>query len=83
MGKAFGNLYYIRNVIYYKVSSYEQKALPDFLWASFKNLTSETMKYAPLIVPPMTIGYLTIQYCLDERMRMIRKDPKIDLIEVD
>lgn len=77
MGKTFGNLYYIRNVVYYKVSSYEQKAFPNFFRESILNLAREFKLHAPYILPPATLAYLAIKWGEAERERLIRKDPKL------
>lgn len=77
MGKGFGNLYYIRNIVYYKVSSYEQKAFANFWKDSFTNIFNEVKFNAPYILPPATIAYLTLKWGETERERMIRKDPKL------
>lgn len=76
MGKTFGNLYYIRNIVYYKVSSYEQRAFPNFWKDSIKNLFQEIKTHGPYILPPAAICYLTIQWAVAERERLVRKDPK-------
>lgn len=74
MGKTFGNLYYIRNIVYYKVSSYEQRAFAHFWKDSFKNVFNEIRTNAPFIVPPFAIAYLAVEWGKAERERMIRKD---------
>lgn len=78
MGKSFGNLYYIRNIVYYKVSSYEQKALGANFWKeAFVNIFNEIKFNAPFIVPPATIAYLALKWGEAERDRLVRKDPKL------
>lgn len=77
MGKSFGNLYYIRNIVYYKVSSYEQRAFANFWSESIRNLFNEVKFNAPYILPPFTIAYLALKWGEAERERMIRKDPKL------
>lgn len=78
MGKTFGNLYYIRNIVYYKVSSYEQKAFGAHFWRdSIINIYNEIKTHAPFIVPPMATAYLAIQWGIAERERQIRKDPSL------
>lgn len=77
MGKKFGDLYYIRNIVYYKVSSYEQRAFANFWKESFRNIFNEIKTHGPYIVPPFAIAYLTIRWGQAERERMIRKDPSL------
>lgn len=80
MGKTFGNLYYIRNIVYYKVSSYEQKAFGAHFWRdSIKNIYNEVRFNAPYMVPPFAIAYLAVQWGIAEREKMIRKDPTLHL----
>lgn len=78
MAKGFGNLYYIRNIVYYKVSSYEQKAFGNQFWkTTLKNAYNEIREHAPVMVPPFAIAYLYVQWGIKERERMIRKDPSL------
>lgn len=74
MGKTFGNLYYIRNIVYYKVSSYEQRAFANFWKDSIKNTFNEIKTHGPYIVPPFAIAYLALVWGNAERERMVRKD---------
>lgn len=77
MGKTFGNLYYIRNVVYYRVSNYEQRAFANFWKDSMVNIFNEFKTHAPYILPPFTIGYLAVRWAEAERERMVRKDPSL------
>lgn len=77
MAKGFGNLYYIRNIVYFKVSSYEQKAFPNFFRDTLKNIVGEVRNHAPYIVPPATLAYLTVRWSVAERMKAIRKDESL------
>lgn len=80
MGKGFGNLYYIRNIVYYKVSSYEQKAFGNkFLKTSLVNTFNEFRQHGPYVVPLATIAYLHYRWGKAERERMVRKDPTLYL----
>lgn len=77
MGKSFGNLYYIRNIVYTKVSGYEQRAFGNFWRDSIRNLATEFRLHAPVALPPLAIAYLAIQWGQAERERMVRKDPSL------
>ena len=78
MGKTFGNLYYIRNIVYYKVSSYEQKAFGSHFWIdSIINAFNEIKFNAKFILPPFTLAYLAIKWGEAERDRLVRKDPNL------
>lgn len=78
MGKFWGNLYYVRNIIYYRVSSYEQRAFPNFWRESFKNLLYETRRHSLYIVPPGILYYLVYRWGVEERERLVRKDPTLN-----
>lgn len=78
MGKTWGNLYYIRNVVYYKVSSYEQRAFANFWKEGIKNVFEDVKKHSVFIAPPALTYYLLYQWGIQERDRMIRKDPKLN-----
>lgn len=78
MGKGFGNLYYMRNIVFTRVSSYEQKAFGNnFFKTSIINLFNEVKFHAPFILPPAALSYLGITWAMAERERAIRKDPKL------
>lgn len=76
MGKGFGNLYYMRNIIYFKVSSYEQKAFGNkFLKTSLMNVFNELKTHGPYFLPFATLGYLHLRWGRAEFERLARKDP--------
>lgn len=77
MGKSWGNLYYIRNIVYYRLSSYEQRAFPNFFKESITNVFNDFKKHVVFIAPPAAIYYLVYRWSLTERERMVRKDPKL------
>lgn len=76
MGKGFGHLYYMRNIIYFKVSSYEQKAFGNnFFKTSLINIFNEIKAHGPYVIPLAMIGYLHIRWGKAEFERLARKDP--------
>lgn len=77
MGKKFGDLYYIRNIVYYKVSSYEQRAFANFWRESIRNIFNEIKEHGPYIAPPSAVAYLALRWGQAEREKMIRKDPNL------
>jgi len=79
MGKSFGNLFYIRNIVYYRVSSYEQKAFANFWRESTANIFNLIRNHAPFVTPPATFYYLYFKWGQAEREKMIRKDPALNL----
>lgn len=78
MGKTWGNLYYIRNIVYYKISSYEQRAFPNFFKESVLNTFEEVKRHGIVILPPAFAYYLLYQWGIQERERMVRKDPRLN-----
>lgn len=77
MGKGFGHLYYMRNIVTFRVSSYEQRAFPNFFKESMINVFNEFKTHAPAIIPPMAIAYLTVKWGEAEHERRTRKDPNL------
>lgn len=74
-GKHFGNLAFIRNVIYVRVSQYEQKAFPNFIantWNGFRRDFTNTFPYA---APPFVLAYLIYTWGNEENKRLSRKNP--------
>lgn len=75
MGKKFGNLAFVRNVIYVRISQYEQKALPNFwanTWNGFRRDFTNTFPYA---APPLLGAYLLYTWGNEENRRLSRKNP--------
>lgn len=71
----FGNLAFIRNVIYVRMSPFEQQIFPSFLkntWNGFKRDFSNNFPYA---APPLIAGYLLYVWGNEENKRLSRKNP--------
>lgn len=51
MGKAFGNLMYIRNLVIVRMSPYEQRAFAGFFQNSWRGFKRDFFANAPYIVP--------------------------------
>lgn len=75
-GKYFGNLAFVRNVIYMRISPYEQRAFPNFWKNTWKGFKRDFKSVAPYATPPFTIAYLV--YCWGEQknLELSRKNPK-------
>jgi len=72
----FGKLAFVRNVIYVRLSAYEQKAFPNFwanTWRGFKRDFNSIVPYAG---PPMITAYLIYLWGMKENARLKRKNPK-------
>lgn len=74
--KVFGNLAFIRNVIYVRISPYEQKAFPHFLKNTWNGFKRDFNSIAPYAVPPLAISYLIYCWGEEENIRLSRKNPK-------
>jgi ubiquinol-cytochrome c reductase subunit 8 len=75
-GLGFGKLAFIRNVIYIRLSPYEQKAFPNFwsnTWRGFKRDFNSVVPYAG---PPLLGAYLLYNWGNKENERLKRKNPK-------
>ncbi|CAG9838053.1 unnamed protein product [Diabrotica balteata] len=57
----FGNLFYLRNIVFYKISPYHIKLFPSF---RIKNTIRRILYEAPWIVPPLALSCL-VYYSMD------------------
>ncbi|XP_054154192.1 cytochrome b-c1 complex subunit 8-like [Oppia nitens] len=72
----FGKLAFVRNIIYVRLSPYEQKALPHFwshTWKGFKRDFNSVFPYAG---PAFLHAYLVYLWGTAENDRLKRKNPK-------
>lgn len=75
MGKTFGQLAYIRNIVYYRLSPYEQRAFAGWFENTFRGIKRDFFNNAPFIAPPMLGVYLLINWATKENERLSRKNP--------
>lgn len=54
MGKGFGELAYIRNLVIVRLSPYEQKAFGNFWSNSWRGFKRDFFANAPYIIPRMS-----------------------------
>lgn len=79
MARGFGDLYYVRNIVYQRISSHEQKAFGNnFFKTTILNAAKEIRRHLPVMLPPLALGYLHLKWATDTRAKMIRKDPKLN-----
>lgn len=75
MGGKFGNLYYIRNILYYKLSPHELKAFGNFWSSSLRGVKRDLSANVPYILPPFVLFYYTINWAKKENDKFSRKKP--------
>ncbi|KAH9493490.1 hypothetical protein DERF_014231 [Dermatophagoides farinae] len=74
-GKTFGNLAFIRNVIYIRLSPYEQKAFPNYLKNTWNGFRRDFNNVFPYAAPPFLASYLIYTWGNQENERASRKNP--------
>ncbi|KAJ6224159.1 hypothetical protein RDWZM_002704 [Blomia tropicalis] len=74
-GKHFGNLWHIRNVIYIRMSHYEQKAFPHYLQNTWNGFRRDFNSVFPYAAPPLLCAYLLYTWGNEENKRLSRKNP--------
>ncbi|CAK1578310.1 unnamed protein product [Parnassius mnemosyne] len=81
--KQFGNLAYIRGILYFRLSPYEQKAFAGAFKKGLPNLVPRTFMTLPYWLPPFLIAGM-VYHCVEEAYRKSkRKNPKDYIDEVD
>ncbi|KPI91264.1 Cytochrome b-c1 complex subunit 8 [Papilio xuthus] len=83
MGKQFGNLAFIRGILYFRLSPYEQRAYAGVLTKGLPNLVPRTLMTLPFWMPPFAFGALIYFYVDDLHRRSKRKNPKDYIDEVN
>ncbi|XP_027204613.1 ubiquinol-cytochrome c reductase ubiquinone-binding protein [Dermatophagoides pteronyssinus] len=74
-GKKFGNLAFIRNVIYIRLSPYEQKAFPNYLQTTWNGFRRDFNNIFPYAAPPLLASYMLYTWGNQENERASRKNP--------
>lgn len=76
MGGEFGNLKSnVRGVITTKLSPFEQKAFKGIITHGIPNSIRRTLSNLPFMIPPMIVGYLAYDWCINEHHRSLKKNP--------
>lgn len=75
-GQVFGKLAFIRNVIYVRLSPYEQKAFPNYWANSWRGFKRDFNSVAPYAGPCLLHAYLVYLWGEAENERIKRKNPK-------
>ncbi|RWS13624.1 ubiquinol-cytochrome c reductase-like protein [Dinothrombium tinctorium] len=76
MAKGFGHLAYIRNVVYVRISPYEQKAFANFWQNSIRGVKRDFLAWGPYIIPPFLGAYLLTQWANATYEQSLRKKPE-------
>lgn len=76
MGKHFGELAFIRGIVYYKLSPHEQKPFAGALKYGIPNFVTRASPNWMYYVPPFIIGYLIYKTCEEIHYQDHRKNPK-------
>lgn len=71
----FGNLAFVRNVIYVRMSPFEQKIFPHFLESTWRGFRRDFSNNFPYAAPPAVLGYLLYTWGNEENKRLSRKNP--------
>ncbi|XP_026331922.1 cytochrome b-c1 complex subunit 8-like [Hyposmocoma kahamanoa] len=83
MGKHFGNLAFLRGIVYYKLSPHEQKAFGSAAIEGLANFVPRTAATIMYWLPPFVLGAVTYFY-IEEMYRLSkRKNPLDYQFEVD
>ncbi|XP_028037604.1 cytochrome b-c1 complex subunit 8-like [Bombyx mandarina] len=83
MGKHFGELGFIRGIVYYKMSPHEQKAYAGAITKGIPNFVTRMLATIAYWLPPAIIGTCIYKYVEEAHHASLRKDPRDFMDEVD
>ncbi|KAI1304255.1 Cytochrome b-c1 complex subunit 8 [Halotydeus destructor] len=75
MGKAWGHLAYIRNLVIVRLSPFEQRVSANLVQNGMRGFKRDFMANAPYILLPVMVAYMTIDYGRRENEKFSRKNP--------
>uniref|UniRef100_A0A8C4R632 Cytochrome b-c1 complex subunit 8 n=1 Tax=Eptatretus burgeri TaxID=7764 RepID=A0A8C4R632_EPTBU len=75
MGKTFGQLAYIRHIITFSLSPFEQRAFPNFFSNGFPNLVRRFRGQIFRIGPPFALLYIAFDWTTKTHQALLRKNP--------
>lgn len=75
-GLSFGKLWYVRNIVYVRLSSFEQNAFANFWTNTWRGFKRDTTNMLPYVAPAFIYAYLVITWGKAENERLKRKNPK-------
>ncbi|RWS26427.1 ubiquinol-cytochrome c reductase-like protein [Leptotrombidium deliense] len=76
MGKFFGNLYHIRNIIYIRLSPYEQKAFANYWPNTIRGFKRDFNANAAYFIPPLLLFVMIRHWANAEFEKSLRKKPE-------
>ncbi|XP_051154973.1 cytochrome b-c1 complex subunit 8 [Leptopilina boulardi] len=76
MGKAFGNLHYVRGIVFYRLSPFEQKSFAGIINPGLYNTARRFRESVFRVVPPFIVGYLVYDWGEKTYKNNQRKNPK-------
>ncbi|CAG2111323.1 unnamed protein product [Medioppia subpectinata] len=74
-GQVFGKLAFVRNVVYVRLSQYEQRAFPDFWAKTWNGFKRDFNSVAPYAGPFFLQAYVLYLWGEAENIRLKRKNP--------
>ncbi|PVD34891.1 hypothetical protein C0Q70_06172 [Pomacea canaliculata] len=73
MGRHFGHLTTVRNIIYYSLSPFEQKAFAGVISHGIPNMWRRFCGQVFRVVPPFVVAYLVYDWGTKDHARRQRK----------
>ncbi|XP_074602925.1 ubiquinol-cytochrome c reductase ubiquinone-binding protein [Brevipalpus obovatus] len=74
-GKTFGNLYYLRNLIYIQLSSHEVNPFHKFFSTTLRHWNRDFWAYGIYVIPSYVSCHALVHMCDTINIRMARKNP--------
>ncbi|XP_068249146.1 cytochrome b-c1 complex subunit 8 [Palaemon carinicauda] len=75
MGHGFGQLAYVRGIIKFSLSPFEQRAFAGAISHGVPNMFRRFRSQVLKVAPPFIIGYLIYQSVEAKHAQMMRKNP--------
>nr|XP_045594770.1 cytochrome b-c1 complex subunit 8-like [Procambarus clarkii] len=75
MGKKFGELAYVRGIIKYSLSPFEQKAFAGAISHGLPNLFRRFRSQVFRVAPPFVIAYMVYTAVENRHEQLMRKNP--------
>ncbi|KAM9850262.1 cytochrome b-c1 complex subunit 8 [Aulostomus maculatus] len=75
MSPKFGNLAYMRHIITYSLSPFEQRAFPNYFIKGIPNVWRRFRSSVFRVAPPMIVVYITYTWSNKVNQQSKRKNP--------
>ncbi|XP_033212749.1 cytochrome b-c1 complex subunit 8 [Belonocnema kinseyi] len=76
MGKHFGNLHFIRGIVFFRLSAHEQRAFAGMINPGISNTIRRIRENILRVPPPFIISYLVYDWGEKKYVEVNRKNPK-------